>query len=215
MRTGRQGGHQGRERTAGADYARHQRMAPRRRPDGFAVGDVIRLPGDGDDGTTRPRQLPCGVDCRFRASEGIDAAPARAVRTISAIYFAGKRKDFRSVAANRRRPAGQQFSAKLRAVRQRTDRHWIERPRHIGLNGRRNGQAHRGQPRRIERADVNQQRAGVRGKCGDFLLRDDHRRRGAGRQQHVGADFLNDLVGQYMDERRTGAKARQFVGSDG
>ena len=190
MRTGRQRRHQRRKRTAGADYARHQRMTPRRRPDGFAVGDVIRLTGDGDDGTARPRQLPGGVNGRFRAGEGIDAAPG-ALRHIAARRLC-QREDFRSVAANRRRPARQQLAAELRAIRE----HGIERPRHLRTNRRRHGQAHRGQPRRIERADVDQQRAGERGKRGDFLFRNNHRRRRAGRQQHVGADFLNDFVGQ-------------------
>ena len=122
-----EGRDQRRQGAAGTDHARHQRVAPRRRPSRAAVGDVIDLAGDGNDRPGCQCELFGGVQRGVGTVGAIDPASAR-VKT-------RERQNFGSIAANRRRFRGQEVTTRLRAVIEKTDRHRVQRSRHTGLVG--------------------------------------------------------------------------------
>ena len=162
------------------------------------VRDVVHLAGDHHNRIDLPGQR---LGSRHRAGGGIgriDAAPARA--------HPGEGKDFGSIAANGGRFQGKDLMAKPGAERQGAHGNRVQRPGFACRYRTFNSTTHRLGARRGQRANVNQQRIGYRGKLLGLFGLDHHRRRCAKRQQNVGRKGLYDVIGHTMGQRRTGSE---------
>ena len=96
--------------------------------------------------------------------------------------------------------------AKTGAERQRANRDGVQNPGCARGYRALNSPTHRLGARRGERANVDEQGIGKRGKLFRFLGFDHHCRGSTEREQNVGGEGLHDIVGHTVRERGTGSE---------